>query len=680
MTEQVQRMKDLLLDRQYRNQRSTQILDFSADIHEKTDYGIFTAYMAKTLENEMPVFYGDDIFGFNRSYANSAICQENGKDLFPSHIPCNMTPDYDLLMKPGLEKVLTDTLRKLESADDTSCEFYQAASKALKMIIEFSDRYCQAAKEAGHERLYQALCRVPRHSPTSFYEACLFQKIILFILRVTKHEHITLGRFDQYMFPYFQADLARGISKEELFETLELYFLSLNLDGDTYIGMQVGDNGQSMVLGGFDADGNSVYNELSQMCMEASLELEVIDPKINLRVGKRTPDAHYRLGTRLTKKGLGFPQYCNDDIVVPGLIKLGYAPEDAINYTVAACWEFIVPGKGMDVPNVTAMNFPLVISKALHRHLPDSPDFETLMSHVEQEILTEIDYLQNRYNGLENMRDHKWYRTSPIMSLMTHGCLESGKDFARFGSKYYNLGCHGAGISTAADALAAVKKLVFDDRSVDKQTLLKALERNFDGFTPLRNQMLDCPKMGSDDDYVDQIAIRLMRCFADNMNGRPNELGGIWRAGTGSAMEYVRCGKKCPATPDGRLAEAPYGCSFSPSLQAKPDGPLSVIRSFTKFDLTDIINGGPLTLELHDNVFRNEEGETKVAALVKLFVLSGGHQLQLNAINRDRLLDAQKRPEAYPNLVVRVWGWSGYFRELDLEYQNHIIQRTQYTL
>ena len=367
-------------------------------------------------------------------------------------------------------------------------------------------------------------------------------------------------------------------------------------------------------------------------------------------------------------------------MVVPGLIKLGYDPEDAVDYTVAACWEFIIPGKGVDIPNVTAMNFPLAISNAIRGHLEESPDFETLMRFAQQAIIDQIQILRSRYQGLDSLCERSWCRRSPLMSLLIEGCMESGKDFTRFGAKYYNLGCHGAGIATAADSLAAVKKLIYDEKSVDKQTLLAALEKNFDGYAPLRNQLLACPKMGNDDDYVDQIGLQLMDCFAKNLNGQPNGMGGIWRAGTGSAMEYIRCGKACPATPDGRLEGAPYGCSFSPSLEARLHGPLSTISSFTKYDLSNIINGGPLTMELHDNVFRNEEGVKKVAALVKLFVLSGGHQLQLNAINRERLLDAQKHPEAYPNLVVRVWGWSGYFRELDLQYQNHIIQRTQFTV
>lgn len=680
MTERVERMRELFRKREYRQMRSTQVLDFGNEIAETDEYGLFAAYLGKVLEREEPLFYGEDWFGFHRSYAKHAVCRKDGKDIIFTHIPCNVTPDYSLLMDQGLRKVQERAAEYLKNTQGENRRFYESAVEILESIMVYADRYRRAAQNAGHERLHRALCNVPHNSPASFYEACVFQKILIFALRITKHDHITFGRFDQYMYPYFRADLDRGVSREELFETLELYFLSLNMDADTYLGLQAGDNGQSLVLGGYDAQGNDMFNELSQMCMEASLELEVIDPKINLRVSKQTPDERYLLGTRLTQKGLGFPQYCNDDVVVPGLIKLGYDPDDAVDYTVAACWEYIIPGKGVDIPNMTAMDFPLVVRNAIVGHLEESPDFETLMQFAEQGIIDQIQFLRDRYGSLKKVCDHTWYRKSPLMSLMIQGCMESGKDFARFGGKYYNFGCHGTGISTAADSLAAVKMLVYDAQSVDKQTLLTALEKNFEGYAPLRNQLLACPKMGNDDDFVDQIGMRLMDCFANHLNGAPNGLGGIWRAGTGSAMEYVRRARECPATPDGRLASAPYGCSFSPSLEAKPSGPLSTVLSFTKYDLSNIINGGPLTMELHDNVFRNEEGVKKVAALVKLFVLSGGHQLQLNAINRERLLDAQRHPQNYPNLVVRVWGWSGYFRELDPAYQNHIIQRNQFTI
>jgi len=169
-----------------------------------------------------------------------------------------------------------------------------------------------------------------------------------------------------------------------------------------------------------------------------------------------------------------------------------------------------------------------------------------------------------------------------------------------------------------------------------------------------------------------------MDVLSSYMNGRSNRRFGIWRAGTGSAMGYVIHARKCPATADGRNAFEPYSSSFSPSLNIKTDGLLSVVQSFTKYDMRKIINGGPLTIEIHDTMFRNDIGIKKIAMLVKTFIALGGHQLQLNSINRDRLLEAKAHPEEHKNLIVRVWGWSGYFCELDTEYQDHIIKRTEY--
>ena len=256
-------------------------------------------------------------------------------------------------------------------------------------------------------------------------------------------------------------------------------------------------------------------------------------------------------------------------------------------------------------------------------------------------------------------------------------CIAQAKDIA-YGAKYNNYGFHGAGLSTAADSLAAVRKLVYDDGSVSAEQLLAALDADFKGYDDVRAKCLAAPKMGNNDDYVDGIAVELTDCFADSLSGLKNDRGGIFRAGTGSAMYYIWYSEHLGATPDGRHAGDPFSANYSPSLNVKFDGVLSVIHSFTKPHLGRVCNGGPLTLEFHDTLFRNDEGTRKVARLVQLFVENGGHQLQLNAINRDTLLDAQKHPEDHKNLIVRVWGWSGYFNELDLEYQNHIIKRLEF--
>ena len=677
MTEQTQKMLSLLKDKSYRNSRKKYHIDITEQCLDKPHDEIELIRLTEALKHETPIIYENDVFGFNHSFWKPPVNEDSRPRPYTPH---NITVNFDSVISKGFDAVLEYISKKKKDADSSQLRFYSIVEKQINAILEFCDRYLEMAKYIGNEKLVSALSRIPRQSAESLYEACLFQKIIIFVLRVTLHNHITLGRFDQYMYKYYKHDIDSGISRDELIETIELYFISLNLDTDTYFGMQQGDNGQSMALGGFDLNGNSQFNELSAICMDASLELALIDPKINLRVGKNTPDELYEYGTRLTKKGLGFPQYCNDDIVIPALIDLGYAPEDAVNYSVAACWEFIVPNCSLDIPNVQTFNFPLVINNAIHSCLESAESFEDLLKEVDRFIAEKCKSIIASCYSPENYGLRRGIRPSPIISLFIDGCLESGKDVSQFATKYYNLGCHGAGISNAADALAAVKKVIFDEGSVSKAELLSALDNNFEGNSTLRNKLLSCPKTGNDDDYADDIMIHIMSVFSRELNNKPNGCGGIWRAGTGSAMEYILSAQKCPATADGRVSEAPYGSSFSPAITTKLKGSLSVIKSFTKPDLKKTINGGPLTMEIHDNVFRNSEGEKKVAQLVKLFVALGGHQLQLNSINKEKLLDAQKHPEDHPNLIVRVWGWSGYFCELEKPYQDHIISRTDFSL
>lgn len=185
------------------------------------------------------------------------------------------------------------------------------------------------------------------------------------------------------------------------------------------------------------------------------------------------------------------------------------------------------------------------------------------------------------------------------------------------------------------------------------------------------------PKFGNDDDCTDRLAVLLLDWFADAVKGRKNERGGIYRAGTGSAMYYIWQSKDLGATPDGRRKGEEFACNYSPSLFSRLDGPVSMIKSFTKPHLKRVANGGPLTVELDDSMFRNEDSIRKTAMFVKSFIDLGGHQMQINAVNREMLLDAKEHPENYQNLIVRVWGWSGYFVELDECYQDHIIKRME---
>ena len=659
MTDVIRARLDRLNSREYRKNRRVANL---RKINHSVCVSEFIENFAYITDVARPVIHDDDEFGFCIGISN-IIPSPNG----------NISPNYYRLIEDGFIKTREKIRAAMERNDDAEkLEYGRAMLYCLDRCSEIAAEHRELAREHGCDRLYRALCKIPEHPAESFYEACVFIRMCIYFLRVGFASHLGFGRFDQQMYRYYLSDRARGVSDEEIFETLEAFFISLNYDSDIYQGIQQGDNGQGMVLGGFDADGNSVYNELSDMCMRASLELDLIDPKINLRVGKNTPMELYVLGTELTRRGLGFPQYCNDDVVVPGLIKLGYDPSDAINYTVAACWEYIIPGCDGGIPNRGTFDFPGVVNRAIRDHLHECESFDDLMVLVREGIRAECENIISIKNGFKTS-------PNPLMSIMTDGCIESLTDIW-VGAKYRNYGCHGAGISNAADALAAVRKNVFDEKNITADELICAMENNFEGYAELRNLLRESPKMGDADAYVDEIAAMLMSEFSETLNGRDNGVGGIWRAGTGSAMEYIWKGEVCSATADGRLAGEPYGSSFSPSLDVKNTGVLSVVKSFTSFDMTRIINGGPLTLEIHDTVFRGEDGISKVAMLVRTFILLGGHQLQINSVNRDRLIDAKAHPEKYPGLIVRVWGWSGYFNELDEKYQNHIIRRMEHIL
>lgn len=636
------------------------------------------------LDAEKPVILENERIVFTRTVTNlpDLFTREEWKEIKDHYFihelgnVCNISPDYETTIRDGLEKqrmMAVTNMEKCRTSGDTSgLEFLEAVIESIDAVEGLADRYRIEAERIGNFEISKILRHIPRYGAKTFHEAMQFFRILHFTLWCEGEYHNTVGRFDQYMYPYLKADLDAGrITYDEAFDLLEEFFISFNKDSDLYPGVQQGDNGQSMVLGGVDMNGNDAFNLLSEMCLKASRELKLIDPKINLRVHKDTELKVYELGTELTKVGLGFPQYSNDEVVIPGLTDIGYELSDARNYVVAACWEFIIPGCGMDIPNIGALSFPGVIDRCMHGKLSSSPVFDKFMHDIKDSIQEECSRM------MENIRN-LWLLPAPFMSILTEGCLAKARDVSQ-GAKYNNYGLHGTGLATAVDSLAVIKKYVFNEKTLTPQELISAVDSDFEGFDELVAKMrYEAPKMGNDDDDIDNIAIELLESFADALKGQSNERGGCYRAGTGSAMYYLWHSKEIGASPDGRRKGEAFGANYSPSLFAKLKGPVSVIKSFTKPDLKKTINGGPLTMEFHNTLFRDRESIRKVSMLVKSFIDMGGHQIQLNAVNRETLLDAQKHPENYRNLIVRVWGWSAYFVELDKEYQDHVIKRQEY--
>lgn len=673
---------DRLIKRDYRKLRKDKDIDITSLYMEDTPLCLKVSKRLQTMvDNEEPVLYAEDRIGFARNICKIPDIlspqqrEQLSKEylLFDSGLVGNISSDYEDVLNVGFDCLLEQIEKGIKSSKNKSeIDELTAMKMSILAMYDLVEKYRVEAERIGNKVLANILKNVPYKKPSSYHEALVFMRIVNFMLWLNANKHNTLGRFDQYMYPFFKKDIEEEkLTYEEAKSLTEEFFISLNFDADLYPGVQQGDNGQSLVLGGMTPEVEDAYNELSKLCLEASLEVKLIDPKINLRVNKNTDLKWFELGTLLTKQGLGFPQYSNDDVVIPALIKWGYEEKDARDYVVAACWEFIIPKVAMDIPNVDALNFPKMVDNVLRNEKMSSINsFDDFLDLVYQEIAKEVkrlvDYSKNYY-----------IIPSPFQSVLMRDCIKDRKDIAD-GGKYNNMGFHGAGISNASDSLAAIKEHLFDKKDIKLQELISALDDNFENDEEMRKKLISSPKMGNNDDYVDSIGTKLLDCFASECAKYKNCRGGIYRAGTGTAMYYIWYSENMGATADGRKKGEPFSANFSPSLNHNFNGVLSVIQSFTKPHLIDVCNGGPLTLEFHDTLFRNEEGIDKVAMLVKTFISLGGHQLQLNAINRDTLLDAQKHPENYKNLIVRVWGWSGYFNELDLSYQNHIIKRLEF--
>lgn len=591
----------------------------------------------------------------------------------------NICADWGHVLSQGLlgrRAVATATAARLAD-DPTAVEFLTAAVETIDAVLDLARRYAEEARAQGRPDLAEILGHVPANRPRTFHEALQSLRLMHAVAWLSGHYHVGLGRFDQYMWPYLEADLRAGrLDEARAEELLAEFFISLNRDSDLYPGVQQGDNGQSLMLGGVTRDGANGINPLTSMALRAARDVAMIDPKINLRITKDTDLELLTLAAELTAQGLGFPQYSNDDVVIPALVAHGYDLEDARDYTVAACWEFIIPGKGMEVVNIGAVSMPAAVDVAIRAGLAAGEGLEAILDRVETEMGCQVEDAVSRYRRL-------LLPPAPYYSVLVDGCLESGRDLSQ-GLKYNNFGIHGACSANAADALAAVNQRVLKERSITGTELLEAMDANYAGHDGLRQKLLDAPKVGNHDDAADTMLMALFNrfaraCEAVGDNGR----GGIVRPGTGSAMYYIWLAAGHPgmhepvvgATADGRRAAEYFSANLAPAPGVRVRGPISVLQSFSKLDYQRISNGGPITLELSDAVFGDADALRKVALLVRSFALLGCQQLQLNTINVAKLYDAKRHPERHRNLIVRVWGWSGYFCELEEPYQDHVIAR-----
>ncbi len=644
-------------------------------------------YFKAMCEVEMPIVFPTEKIAFTRTnrelpppYSFEHIEKEYDTNKKYYNVINNVCPDYSIVLNEGLSGI-----RRRVEAEMPKCsnndekDFIESCIIVLDSISELVKRYKKEAEKVGNKIVADNLSRVPEQPAVSFLEALQTIRIISSMFYLSGNYQLGFGRIDQYLYKYYLHDKDNGISDEELQDYIEEFFLSLNRDSDLYFGEQQGDNGQSMMLGGVTVEGENGINELTYMMLKASKKLKLIDPKINLRIDSNTPEDLIALGCELTKEGLGFPQYSNDEVVIPALVKIGYDLQDARNYTVAACWEFIIPGYGMDIVNQGAVSFPFAVDSAIN----DSDINSLTVEAYEKKVSESIDYQVN--NILRN-RD-QYLLPSPLVSMMFHGPIEERRDLTKC-AKYRNRGIHGAGSADAADAMYIIEDLLKNDKAKLKH-YQECKNKNFEDSQDVLNEISNhYPKVGNADERVDNLVAKLFGWFADACEKYSTPTCKV-RAGSGSAQFYTwlvdkqrdyLIEPKVSATLDGRREGEPFASSLAPSSIARVDGLVSTLKSFSVIDYSRVINGGPITVELSPSVFRTREGILKLKDIIKYFVQIGNQQLQINVLDEKELEDAMKNPDRHRNLIVRVWGWSGYFCELAPEFQKQIINRHKFGL
>lgn len=680
-------LKDFTRERKFSNFRTEAFIDFRKKFDALPFAKKNTLVFDFMCESEFPIMQSGEKIPFARSIKNIPF-YFTGRQLRKEYkndkkicydMPHNFTPNYNLILKFGLNGLIKEAYKK--SIDEKSSNFFSNIIFSLNSAKKLVKKYLKTAKEYGNVDEYEALKNVPNNPAKSFYEALISIRFLNAFLYMADCYQIGLGRFDQYLWPYYSNDIKKGlITRDYAKELIKEFFISLNKDTDIYKGVQQGDNGQSLMLGGCDVNGKSSVNDLTYLSLEAAREVRLIDPKINLRVDSKTPDDLIELGCTLTAEGLGFPQYCNDDVVIPALVKFGYSIQDARNYSVAACWEFIIPGKGLEIVNAGAVSFPYAVDFAIDELIRKRLDIKEFLTVIKKSIHDQIsNIIHNRiFSTLE----------CPFLCAFMDGPFEQIKDSSKC-LKYNNLGLHGAGISNAVDALCIIdyilknKKNPYDE--IIKLNFIK--KNNFANEDEIRKKLLNFNiKAGNDDEISNRFINILFNFFAEECECFRKEGFNI-RPGTGSAQFYVWLTQKqnfsliepvVGATIDGRLAGAPFASSLAPSQDIQVKGIISVLRSFSNIAYDKIINGGPITVEFSPSVFKSESGFSKVRDFIKYFINLGNQELQLNVLNIEELKDAMVHPEKHKNLIVRVWGWSGYFCELSKEYQLQIINRHLY--
>ena len=665
------------------------------------------------LPEEVSVFMETGVFGM-----------EGKLNAGDAHLAVN----YEKILAFGLkgyEERVKDLKAKLDLTDPDSIDkniFYKAVLIVIEAVHQFAQRYSKLSQElADREKdskrkaelleISRICAKVPYEPATSFYEAVQSVWFIQLILQIESNGHsLSYGRFDQYMYPYYIKDIQeKVITKDEALELLTcLWIKTLTINKVRSQAHTLSSAGspmyQNVTIGGQTPDKKDAVNELSFVVLQSIAQTRLTQPNLTVRYHKNINKAFFDDCIEVMKLGFGMPALNNDEIIIPSFINWGVKEEDAYNYSDIGCVETAVPGKwGYRCTGMSYINFPRVLLCAMndgvdlttgkrftkgYGYFKDMNSYEELLSAWDKTVRE-----MTRYSVIvENAIDKASERDVPdiLCSALTDDCIGRGKTIKEGGAVYDFISGLQVGIANMADSLAAIKKLVFEEKKITPTQLWNAILDDFqsDENKKIQAMLIDeVPKYGNDIDYVDNLVVEAYDSYLDEIKKYPNTryhrgpIGGIRYGGTSSISANVGQGMGTMATPDGRNAYEPLAEGCSPAHNADKNGPTAVFKSVAKLPTEKITGGVLLNQKMTPQMLSTEENKQKLEMLIRAFFNRlHGYHVQYNIVSRETLIDAQKHPEKHKDLIVRVAGYSAFFNVLSKKTQDDIIGRTEQCL
>jgi len=630
----------------------------------------------------------------------------------------HMIIDYGYGIDHGLLNIIKHVkeLREKISINDPDSavkrDYYDAVVICCQALINFAQRYADKAKElASYEKSISrkkellkiaTICeRVPANPANSFWEAIQSFWFIHLALQIESNGHsVSPGRFDQYMYKYYRngkgSNHKEGNLNEELLHCLWIKFSEINKVRDKVSSVAFGGYPmfQHLTVGGQDDNGNSAVNELSHLCLEATAKVGLTQPSLSIRWFYGCPEDFLLHAIETASHGTGMPAFFNDEVLIPNMLQEGYGLEEARGYSVVGCTESCVPGitepwltggftNIIKVLERTIFNgYDPVIKEQRNVRTGETESFKTF-EDFKKAYFEQISYYLKQQVILDNILDNLHGKTvpTPFESIFIHNCLQQGKTTLEGGALYNSTTFQAVGIANVADSLATIKKLIYEDKSLTWKELKNALTNNYEGHEGLRLSIINnVPKYGNDNDYVDLLGNEVLDHMYGDLKQYKNPRGGNYYIALYTISCNVLLADRVGASADGRkkgmvLADGGVSCSHG----SDKEGPTALLKSVTKLDPYKALGSTLLNVKLHPSVFNNIDSYNKIGSLIKTYFMMKGQHVQFNVVDVATLRDAQKHPEKYPCLVVRVAGFSVLFTTIDPKCQEDIIMRTAHS-